>query len=163
MKPAPWTKPQKHVVHQYVRYARMTDVEYRFMLRQWTFLGRLEAGALSSRDARLDQADFDLFMPALEAELWRRVDADVVPPPQKVTRGYWATRCGVAGHMTSRQAWHIQRMWQDLRTKLSLPPDYLDRITAKATSRRCTDWRRADASEAWRIIEALLARLRQAV
>jgi len=136
------------------------DAEYRMFLQANTLLGRYHQGAITSKDRRLTQLDFDRFMPALEDELWRRVDAGQArPPPPKYRPGYWSSRCGRCGEMTSRQRWWISRYWPDLRAAGGYDDSYLDAMIRHATAGACDNWRRATSPQAEALINAIVDRL----
>lgn len=160
---SPWHPLQIRTVHVYAHLAGMlspTDAEYRQFLQAHTMLGRYHQGAITSKDKRLNQLDFDRFMPALEAELWRRVDAGLSsPPPPKYHRGYWAARCGTAGALTSRQRWWIGKHWPILRARFGYADSYLNAILSHATAGACTNWVLATSAQAEALINAIADRL----
>lgn len=170
MRPTPtnagWHPDQIKVVHIYASQARLTDPEYRSLLQAYTCLDWSHAGAITSKDRRLTQLDFDRFIVELERLLWQRVDAGRAAPPtgRYSHRDYWAHRCGALGMMSSRQRHRLEILWADLRASLGLPDTdaYLDGIARHATDGTLAHWREADSAQAWRLIEALSDRLRHA-
>ena len=163
---AGWHPRQVTVVHIYVSLSDITDPEYREMLRSHTFLEWGQGGAITSKDPRLTQLDFDRFMPQLEALLWSRVDAGLATPPtgKYGKRDYWANHCGALGAMSTRQRHAIYGLWYDLRNRLSLADtwDYVNGIARHATGGILTDWQAADSSQANALIAALKDRLAHA-
>lgn len=158
---APWAARQIRVVHIYAHLAGMDDPEYRAFLQAHTLLGRYHHGAITSKDVRLNQLDFDRFMPALEAEVWRRVDAGLAPKPsgKYSARHYWATRCGAFGAITSRQRWWIGKHWPILAAKHGYQDSYLDAMITHATNGACRAWGIASSAQADILITAIQDRL----
>ena len=69
-----WQQKQIWTVGNYRRMARLSDDEYRKLLHEVT-------GCSSSKDRRIRNQDYGLFMARLEAVLQYRVDEGFVPPP----------------------------------------------------------------------------------
>lgn len=163
-------RKQLYWIHQYKRWAGLTDPEYRGLLTR-------AAGVRSAAD--LDNRGFDRVMPALESALWHRVDEGLVPEPEhdgRLARDYWRRRAPAKGMCNTRLRWEVLQFWAQLVEML--PPDsrhdrYLAGILAKsAGSGDGADlldpsgsiaWERVPSRSAWLTVEALKDRIAHAI
>jgi hypothetical protein len=169
-----WSKRQIISIHHYATAAGLIigsgksqdKTAYVQFLRDHTFLGRpgFKTGAMTSKDARLTQDDFDIAMPVLEATLWQRVDAGHAAAPATsrgapYARDYWARRCADP----SRLRHAVQVKFRELMTlRPDIGPDYLDGIASRSTGGRLTAWQNATREQFPLIVNALEDLLRYA-
>lgn len=106
-----WQQKQIWSVGNYRRLAKLPDAEYRALLHEVT-------GCSSSKDPRISNRDYGMFMARLEAILQYRVDEGFVPAPwsAKLAKTYWRDRLG--GDDMRRLMHKIYELWAELKTTL---------------------------------------------
>jgi len=154
-----WERRQLMMVGRYKRFAALDDKEYRDLLERAT-----SCGARSSKDPRLDQRDFDVFMATIEAHWdWRIQEGLASQPPEGILLDYWRARMPKAGKVNTRQIHEIYDWWHQLKPFLpvdSRTPDYLRAIASKASKSEIKAITDLPAKYAGLLIEALKDRLR---
>lgn len=157
----PWSSQQKRILQAYRRYAGWDDDYYHERLHDHT-------GQRSSQSFRLDQEDFDVFMPVVEvaahlAHVNGRGNGRT--PKRDMDWHYWRNRRPPDGQANSRQ---LRKIWAllgglgDLIGRPSDPVDYLRGILEHAHG---GDWPPSGSLQdllAWQaglIIEALKDRV----
>lgn len=156
-----WSHRQKRLVHEYARFAGLSDVDYRTVLCHTT-------GAFTATAGTLDQVAWEHVMTRLEAILEEHVRCGAAPSPPRRRVGsltYWRRRFPRAGEMSSRQRHKMVELWE--RLKPTLPEAkrtdaYLRGIAQKICGEPVADVWNPGAWLAWRLINALQDRLRYA-
>lgn len=173
----PWTRPSRvnghfepgqiGLVKMYAKYAGLQDQEYRELLREIT-------GRTTSTDPRLDQRDYDAFMPALEirAHMAEANGRSVGKRPARIRDWYyWRKRSPKKGAISSRERWKIDKLWNTLlpyigRDTLSSYPDphaYLMAIASHASGRTLEHIHDLKSWQALALIDALTDRIKYAI
>ena len=158
-------RSQVITIQKYKRWARLDDATYRDLLQR-------AAGVNSSKF--LNQRQFDVVMSWLEALLWDRVDAGLVPAPAGMVRDYWRNKAPDSGMINSRMRWKLNNLWALLTDYLPTEERteaYLAGICEKACGRElagllhegCIQWERLPQSAALLALEAMKDRLKHAV
>jgi len=148
---------QKGLIHKYAKLARLSRAEYEGLL---TETARVETSC------RLDQVGFDLIMPVLEAILWDRIDAGIVPDPHvrgaHIERFHWRNKAPKEGMADSRHCHKIKVLWgllMDYLPETARNDAYLAGIISKVSGINRHDLLGADATIAWEKVPNNAARL----
>ena len=162
------SKREKYWIHQYARWARMNQPEYRDLLKR-------VSGKTSCADRAFSHEDVDRVMAALETILWHRIDEGIVTKPvRNVQRFYWRHKCPHDGMINSRLRYKLDRLWNLLADYLPAEQRndrYLAGIMAKDAGVNPSTfldgdriaWHRIPAECARIAVEALKDRLKYAV
>lgn len=155
---------QKALIHIYKNAARLSDLDYRDVLRR-------NAAVNSAADRSITQAGYERAMATLETILFARVAAGEIPTPIGRSRWirnefYWRHKLPASGSINSRQAHLIERLWISLQEHL--PPGarnltYLAGILYRATGRRQVGYYALTIQQAACLIDALRDRLAHAI
>lgn len=163
-KQAVLSRSQKALLHIYKAAADLPDHQYRDILRR-------HAGVPSAADHRITQAGFESAMAALEAALFDRVRAGLVPDPTIGanryihSEEYWRNKIAARGAINSRQLWKIDQLWTLLLDYL--PEDARNqayfRGIIKQSTKRHLDLYELTNLQAGHLIDALKDRLAHAL
>jgi hypothetical protein len=159
-----WSPAQIKTLHVYQSAAKLDDAGYRQLLAVCCH------GAITSKDVRLGNAEFDLLMAAMEEELRARVCAGSVPYPHGRIRNLWHYSAKearkMAGGCTERQLLCIRGLAADLARRINQPISeaYMLAIAAQATRAKQTLFG-LESMTSWqasKLIDAFKGRLQQA-
>jgi len=132
----PWSNAHKRILHAYRRYAGWDDDYYHERLEDHT-------GCRSSTDHRLDQEDFDAFMPVLEsaAHLCHVNGRGHGRTPKRgMNWHYWRDRRPPDGQASTRQARKIWTLLRELGDIIGHPHDPVTYLRGILEQAHGGDW-----------------------
>ena len=152
-----WKGRQLAKFRQYAKFAGMSASQSRMFLMQTINISHEESPILT-------QANFDVVMAELEAELELRITLGDVQQPAKIKLNYWRDRKPASGESNTREIHKLWGIWYTLLPFLRVEKqntDYLLGIAGQSCHRKIVDVTHLSAREAFLVIEALKGRLHQ--